>query len=339
MSELPPPPVENPYLTPMPGAYGGGYPGGRPYGRFQPLGGLATAVSVLLGLMMALAAFVALAFVSRAQTVDRLLDGGNVSFADLDNADDMVVTAVVIYALGVLTTGIVFIIWQFRHAQNAEALSGPGGLSPGWAIGGWFIPCANIALPAVQLFQSSRASDPTLPAGARSQNAQGNPLVVVWGLAYGAVNLFSGLSRQLLYPNAYDPAAFDQVRDGISADNSSAIGFFTTAAVAGVAIAMVRSTTRRQTARMAAVGAAGYGQPGYSGGYGQQPAYGQPAYGQPAYGRPQPQPAYGQPQPGYGQPQTQPQPGYAPGPVPPGPAAPAPAVPPTPPAWPNDPMA
>jgi hypothetical protein len=187
------------------------------------------------------------------------------------------------------------------------------------------------------MFQSSRASDPSLPAGARSQNAQANPLVVVWGLAYGAVNLFSGFSRQLLYPDAYDPAAFDQVRDGISADNSSAIGFFTTAAVAGVAIAMVRSLTGKQTARMAAVGAAGYGQPGYgqpgyAGGYGQQPAYGQP---QPGYGQPQPQPqpGYGQPPPGYGQPQQ----GYAPGPVPPAPAV--PPTPPAPPAWPNDPMA
>ena len=43
--------------------------------------------------------------------------------------------------------GVVFIIWQFRHAKNAQVLGARGGLGPGWAIGGWFIPLANYVLP------------------------------------------------------------------------------------------------------------------------------------------------------------------------------------------------
>jgi hypothetical protein len=367
MSELPPPPSENPYAVGyMPPAYGGG----PQYSRLQPLKGLATAVTILLVVTGGAAVLMAVAFLSRANTVDRFLESpGSVTFTELDDADGFVGAAAALYLLGALATAVVFIIWQYRHAQNAEALGGPGGLGPGWAIGGWFIPFANFVLPGVQMYQSSRASDPSLPAGARSQSAPGNPLVIVWAVVYGGASLFFGLSRQVLYPDAYDPEAFDQAREGVNADNTSAVALFVIAASALVAVAMVRSLSAKQTARMAAVGGAGfgagfgagYGQPGY-GGYGRPPAYGgpygqprpQPGYGQPqpgyggAYGQPQPRPgyggggaygdpqpgAYGQPQPGaYGEPQPgaygqpQPQPQHPPG-APPGP----------PPAWPGAPM-
>ncbi len=63
---------------------------------------------------------------------------------------------------------MVFIIWQFRHAKNAQVLGAYGGLGPGWAIGGWFVPFANYVLPAMQMHQSSRASDIEGRAAGRS---------------------------------------------------------------------------------------------------------------------------------------------------------------------------
>jgi hypothetical protein len=51
-----------------------------------------------------------------------------------------------------------FITWQYRHAKNARLLGQQGGLGPGWAVGGWFIPLANFVLPAVQLFGASAMS-------------------------------------------------------------------------------------------------------------------------------------------------------------------------------------
>src|SRR5262245_34883636 len=337
MSELPPPPSDNPYAVGyVPPAYGG-----PNYGGLQPLRGLATALTVLLAVMAALTALWAAAFLARANTVDQFLDEpGSVTFRELTDADGFVGAAALFFLLGFVATVVVFIIWQHRHAQNAENLGGPTGLGPGWAIGGWFIPIANFVLPGVQMYQASRASDPSLPQGTPSKNATGNPLVIVWALLYGGANLFFGLSREVLYPDAYDPDAFENAREGVNADNTSAIALFVLAATAFVALAMVRSLTAKQTARMAAVGGAGfgagYGQPGF-GGYGRPP-------GSPGYGGPyrQPRPGYGQPGPdgqAQPQPQPQPQPGY--GQPHPGGAdgQPQPQRPPgQPPAWPGAPM-
>jgi hypothetical protein len=303
MSGLPPPPeAAGPYAhAPVgapghyaPGNYGAGL---RPMGQFRSIGGLATAVMVLLAATAVLSVVVAVAFSSRASTVDDLLDGRNVSFTEVDDADDRVVVTTVIWVLAALATAVVFIIWQHRHAKNAETLGHSRGLGPGWAIGGWFIPCANFVLPPVQLYQSSQASDPAHTPGT-VRPGRGDPLVIMWGIALAAGNLVGGTSRQVLYPEAYDLAA-NGLEDGMSADRTSSVGFFILAAAAVLGIAMVRSLTRKQSARIDALGPGTYGGSAY-GGYGQQPSA--PAPPQAAWGQPPQQPGYGQPspQPGYG---------------------------------------
>ena len=82
---------------------------------------------------------------------------------------------------------ITFIIWQFRHAKNAQVLGSYGGLGPGWAIGGWFIPVANYVLPAVQLHQSSRSSD--VAARRQGRRGQGSGLVILWAILWGLSSL------------------------------------------------------------------------------------------------------------------------------------------------------
>jgi hypothetical protein len=345
MTGLPPPPYEGPFsAAPMPGAYPGAF---RPPGRAQPLSGLSTAVSVLLAVAAAMAIIIGAAFLSRAQKLDDFVHGGNVSFSDLDNADNFVAGAAVIYLLVVVATGVVFIVWQYRHATNAEALGKSGGLSAGWAIGGWFIPCANTVLPAVQLYQSSQASDPYVTPGTSGspgtvrRQGDGSPLVILWAVVFGVGNIVAGL-RRIGSPDQQELATFHRVNDFIRADRISAVGFFVLALAAVLAIVMVRSLSGRQANRIVAVGAGtgqvygAYSQPGYG-----QPGYGQPgygAYGQPGYGSGQPgygSPGYGQPgYGGYGQP---PGPAPAPGPPAPGPPPPPPPPPEAPPPWPSDP--
>jgi hypothetical protein len=283
------------------------------------LRGVGLAASVLLGLMVVLSVISGVAFASRVAVVNDLLAGDNVSFSEVEDADDTVLGAALVWALGALATGIVFIVWQYRHARNAELLGHTNGLGSGWAIGGWFIPCANFVLPTIQLFQASKASDPThvdpsRPALGTVGTAQGNSWVLLWGIAYAAGNLFGGVSRWTLHPDAY-AAAPGGLSEGMDADRLSSIGFFVLAIAAVLGIAMVTSVTKRQSARIDSVGAMTYGGSAY-GGYGQQPQFPAPApgYGQPgpAPQPPPPQPGWG-PQPGYGQ-QPGPAPGYPPAP-------------------------
>ena len=60
-----------------------------------------------------------------------------------------------------VATATVFIIWQFRSAKNNEVLGRiHPRYTPGWSIGGWFIPFANLVIP-VRIFQDLwQGSDP-----------------------------------------------------------------------------------------------------------------------------------------------------------------------------------
>ena len=259
MSALPPPPPSGSSYGSY-GPYGSQYVG--PYGnvarpgRLQSLDGLALATTILLGIMIVLALVGVAAFSNRASVLDDFLNGGDASFADLqdlDDADGMVGGAILVYALGVLAAGGVFIAWQYRHAKNAELIGGSGGLGPAWAIAGWFIPLANYVLPGIELFQSSQPSDPALHPQQPPRQGQGSALVVVWALAFGAGNILFTFSR-IWFPDE-DDVRFDvdRAQDGVRADNLAAGSFVILIAAAIIAIVMVRSLSRRQASKAAAL--------------------------------------------------------------------------------------
>jgi hypothetical protein len=91
---------------------------------------------------------------------------------------------------------VLLIVWTWRSAHNARAL-GRGGarLSPGWAIGAWFIPLANFVLVYVLVSDLWRSSDPASEPGDGWRRLPGSPLVRIWIVAYtgGVVLLFAAM--------------------------------------------------------------------------------------------------------------------------------------------------
>ena len=87
---------------------------------------------------------------------------------------------IALLALGQLTslplqfTGIavliLLIMWAYRNARNGQALGIPARRTPGWAIGGWFIPIVNLWFPFESICDA-------LPAERR-------PRVLRWWLMY-----------------------------------------------------------------------------------------------------------------------------------------------------------
>ena len=129
------------------------------------------------------------------------------------------------------------IIWQFRHAKNAEALGARGGLGPGWAIGGWFIPIANFVLPALQMFQSSKASDMSGPRHGRA--AKGAGIVIAWAVAFAVGALLLGSSGALVQADGEGNLIIESIQDvedAASSDRSAGVGYvvFVFAAILGI---------------------------------------------------------------------------------------------------------
>jgi hypothetical protein len=76
-------------------------------------------------------------------------------------------------SLPTLVVGVLFVIWFHQAATTAVRLGRPARRSPGWAVGGWFIPIGNLFLP----YQSGR--DVFRPG-----DAAGPSTVLRWWVTY-----------------------------------------------------------------------------------------------------------------------------------------------------------
>jgi hypothetical protein len=214
-------------------------------GAGQSLSALSTALTVLLPICAVASLIFAAALFNRADLLD---DPLNASFTEAEDADNAVAGGIVIFFLATLATGVVWVIWQFRHAKNARALGQPSGeLGPGWAIGGWFIPLASWVLPQLQLMQAAKASDPT---GRRSVP----PLVFVWWGLWAAGGLLFLISGRFGGEELDGFATQSDIEDFQSADQMAALGSLVLAAAAIAGMLLVRTLSARQQAALRARG-------------------------------------------------------------------------------------
>ncbi|MFG2822190.1 DUF4328 domain-containing protein [Kitasatospora sp. NPDC048365] len=124
-------------------------------------------------------------------------------------------------------SAVLFLRWFSRCRHNAQAFDPAGHrFGPGLAVGGWFIPLANLWIPYRVTLDIWRASGPR----------GGEWLLNAWWVAWLAKTLGAAVLMQTqAHPNGY--SAFDRIA-GV---------------VAGVlAVLMIRTLTARQRARLAA---------------------------------------------------------------------------------------
>jgi len=238
----PPPPAPPPPPPPGTGHMGTGRARAWGAGAWRSLNGLKTALVVLLVIMGVSALATAGTALNRLRAINDFQD--NPSFttaASLDDADDALSGAGAISAIIRIALIVVFIIWLWRAAKNAlEALDREHPkLGPGWAIGGWFIPLANLVLPIIVIQGLWRASAAGTRPGTTWRSAKGSALVVFWWLTF-IVSFVSG--------TAGDDATLDEVK---VADTLTAVGAVASVVAAVLAILVVVQLTRRFNARRA----------------------------------------------------------------------------------------
>jgi hypothetical protein len=216
------------------------YPGGQyvpppVYARpVKPLGSMATTTSILLGIASAASLAVAFPHFNRASVVAAYLTKGS-TLADVNHADSQVVLFTALFGLIVLATAVLFMIWQHGLASNAQALGGELSLGPGWAIGGWFIPLANLVIPQLQMRQSATVSG--RPPG----------VLVAWNITFAAAVLGNAISNvtQPRQPSGFSNA--QSLLDSFAqADRIAGVSMIVYALAGVLAILMVQTLTKRQ---------------------------------------------------------------------------------------------
>jgi hypothetical protein len=136
---------------------------------------------------------------------------------------------------------VLFVIWMFRAAKNNEALERRGArFGPGWSIGAWFIPFANLVIPVLIVQDLWRGSSADHPRGdPRWRRAPASALVGWWWAAWVAS----------IVRFAYSGSGFHSSGslDDIETSNTVAlIGVCLLAVAAVLALSVVRALSRRQ---------------------------------------------------------------------------------------------
>ncbi|MBD0694056.1 DUF4328 domain-containing protein [Streptomyces sp. CBMA123] len=215
----------------------------------NPANGLATAVSVLLGLNAAMAAVLVTIDVWSNVLTGRLLDG-----ADDVGAEDFAPLKAVANALNgvlppvALATVVVFIIWFHRTRKNADLLA-PNGhrMGRGWTIGAWFTPIAQLWIPWQLMADCWRASAPLDPEGRRRPPSEA-VLAVWWSTFVGSLVLGRVAATMTRHVGQMDSIDLENLRTGVWVEAGGA-ALRLVAAIA--AILVVRRLTSMQRTRRA----------------------------------------------------------------------------------------
>jgi hypothetical protein len=134
--------------------------------------------------------------VVRGGWTDPFADGASLEWADG------------VYAAGALVflvCGVCFLVWIHRASHNARALGSRGMVhSPGWAVGGFFVPVLNFFRPYQVVTELWRASDPAHPQGGGAWKTEKQPLPSFLSLWWAGWLLGSGLSIGAAYTSSVD---------------------------------------------------------------------------------------------------------------------------------------
>lgn len=185
-----PPPPPPPSMAPPPGyaAYSG--PDFRG-GGLRRVKGLAIAATILCG-VAALGQIISIATTGAAEDAAR--DYLRTGDEDAYN-EELLATGSGGLLVGAVTIAlaIVSIIWLHRVTSNHQNLGRRLTWSPGWAIGGWFLPPCIYVIPFLMIREAFRASSPQSPPGSDTWRNEGeHPLPWIWVLAFGVAPLVLG---------------------------------------------------------------------------------------------------------------------------------------------------
>lgn len=167
-----------------------------------------------------------------------IADPAGLDYDNLASIDGLETLVGLLQSVTTLATFVVFIIWFNRVRCNAEVFRPDGfSQSAGWAIGGWFVPIANLFLPYRTARETWDASTQYAPDGSY-RSVSGAP-VVAWWLTFVAGWIISAVASR----NYAKAMAHEELRD---AALLGAVADLTTVVSAALAALFVHRLTAMQ---------------------------------------------------------------------------------------------
>jgi Domain of unknown function (DUF4328) len=203
---------------------------------FKRIDGLSRVLRTLLAVGILVDVVNILVTFLEVQTLERLRRGEASSQDAVDALDRSGVVGIVVAAV-YLGAIVMWLVWQHRGQANLHALAIPGlTFSPGWAVGWWLIPVANLWKP----FQTVRELWKASGGDETWWRIATWPLIGWWWACWVAFNILYNATIRYW---ATDSGTVDTL---IVGDWFSIAGDLVSIVAAILAISIVRSVTERQ---------------------------------------------------------------------------------------------
>jgi hypothetical protein len=170
-------------VAPPPGTAGGAEAAERPKYPFKSRLTAGANLKALLGLAVLVGAVAVVAEFQILDFVDGVRAGRIPTITEASYVDARTGFAVGVSLLVLVVTGIIFISWLYVAYKNLIPLGAARlGRRAGWAIGGWFVPFVNLALPKLIVDEVYRQSDPEVPTNVHpdARISKVSPVVHWW---------------------------------------------------------------------------------------------------------------------------------------------------------------
>ncbi len=176
----------------------------------------------------------------------------SVGGSSVDAVDGLTVAVGALAGLFMIASIVLWCVWQFRAQDNLRWLGAADlRIRPGWAVGWWFIPFANIVMPFRAVNELHRASAPD--AGAIDWKAKRTALLLIgWWTAWLARYVPEGLVQTIVRGNAYLTQHQAMLRNWLLIGDNAL-----TLIAAVFAVMIIRQIDRRQEQKAARM----YGMP------------------------------------------------------------------------------
>jgi hypothetical protein len=126
---------------------------------FRRIDGLSRVLRALLGVGIVVDVVNIVVTFLETQTLERFRNGLT-DLHEVNDAFDRSRVVGIVVAICYLSTIVVWLVWQHRGQSNLHALAIPRlTFSPGWAVGWWLIPIANLWKPFQTVRELWKASD------------------------------------------------------------------------------------------------------------------------------------------------------------------------------------
>lgn len=161
---------------------------------WRNMAGLTTALTILLWCAFGVSVLLVGATINQRLVIEDFANGRGVTLDDANAADNLVGGTSVLLLTLMTALAVLVMVFLWRGSKNLEAKGRLGArLGPGWSIGAWFIPLANLVMPVLIVQDQWRGTDPHAGPDAWRGRVKASALVGWWWALWVAAWVASGL--------------------------------------------------------------------------------------------------------------------------------------------------